>query len=96
MRRQLSMLIAAVATAVIVAFVLPLALLVRTLAEDRAMSAATQEAHSVAVVAAVEPNADQLRSVIALVNQRSSRRTTVFFPDGRSEGSPRRRCRPGS
>ena len=88
MRRQLSLLVAAVAAAVVVAFVLPLALLVRTLAEDRAMSAATQEAHSVAVVAAVEPNADQLRPVIALVNQRSTRRTTVFFPDGRTEGTP--------
>ncbi|MDX6257346.1 MAG: hypothetical protein QOJ11_3680 [Frankiales bacterium] len=88
MRRQLSTLVAAVAAAVVIAFVLPLALLVRTLAQDRAMSAATQEAHSVAVVAAVEHTPDKLRPVIALVNQRSPRRTTVFFPDGHAEGAP--------
>jgi signal transduction histidine kinase len=88
MRRQLSTLVAAVAAAVVIAFVLPLALLVRTLAEDRAMSAATQEAHSVAVIAAVEHSAQALRPVIALVNQRSTRRTTVFFADGSTEGSP--------
>ncbi|MDX6202736.1 MAG: hypothetical protein QOJ83_2236 [Frankiales bacterium] len=88
MRRQLSTLVAAVAAAVVIAFVLPLALLVRTLAQDRAMSAATQEAHSVAVVAAVEHTPERLRPVIALVNQRSERRTTVFFPDGSTEGAP--------
>jgi signal transduction histidine kinase len=88
MRRQLSTLVAAVAAAVVIAFVLPLALLVQTLAEDRAMSAATQEAHGVAVIAAVEHSPTALRPVIALVNQRSTRRTTVFFADGSIEGAP--------
>ena len=88
MRRQLTLLVAMVAAAVVVAFVLPLALLVRTLATDRAMSAATQEANGVAVVAAVEGSAETLRPVVSLVNQRSERRTTVFLPDGMVVGAP--------
>ena len=52
MRRRISLLVAATTSAVVVAFVIPLCLLVRTAAEDRAMAAADQEARTVAMVVA--------------------------------------------
>ena len=50
MRRQIGLLIAATTSAVVLAFVIPLCLLVRTLAEDRALANADQEARNVAIL----------------------------------------------
>ena len=52
MRRRISWLVVATTSAVVVSFVIPLCLLVRTLAEDRAMAAADQEARNVAILVA--------------------------------------------
>ncbi|HET8959071.1 HAMP domain-containing sensor histidine kinase [Nocardioides sp.] len=50
MRRHISWLVLAATTTVVVSFVIPLCLLVQTLAEDRAMAAADQEARNVAIL----------------------------------------------
>ena len=88
MRRQLVLVVAATVSLVLVAFLLPLGLLLRTLAADRATSAGVEEAQSLAVVAASLPDFGSLESVVGLINQRSERRTTVFLPDGRAVGAP--------
>ncbi|MCW2500920.1 MAG: two-component sensor histidine kinase, partial [Frankiales bacterium] len=85
MRRQLVWLSAATTSLVVVAFLLPLAYLVRTLAEDRAVSSALQEAQSLAVLTAVSPQAD-LDSAVGLLDQRSPRRLTILLPGGRAVG----------
>ena len=46
MRRRISLLVAATTSAVILAFLIPLGMLVRTLAEDRAIAGASQEAQA--------------------------------------------------
>jgi signal transduction histidine kinase len=86
-RRQLVWLSAATTSLVVVAFLLPLAYLVRTLAEDRAVASALQEAQSLAVLLAVSPQAD-LQSAVTLLDQRSPRRLTVLLPGGRAVGDP--------
>lgn len=88
MRRQLVLVVAATVSLVLVAFLLPMGLLLRTLAADRATSAGVEEAQSLAVVAASLPDFGSLESVVGLINQRSERRTTVFLPDGRAVGAP--------
>ena len=56
MRRRISWLVVVTTSTVVVSFVIPLCLLVRTLAEDRAMAAADQEARSVAILVAGAPD----------------------------------------
>ena len=56
MRRRISWLVVATTSTVVVSFVIPLCLLVRTLAEDRAMAAADQEARNVAILVAGLPD----------------------------------------
>ena len=82
MRRQISLLVAATTSAVILAFLIPLGLLVRTLAEDRAIAAAAQEAQQVATLVAGVTDAGQLADLVGLVDQRSPRATSVLLPDG--------------
>ena len=50
MRRQVSLLMAVISTAIVASFVIPLMLLVRTLAEDRGMAVASEQANTVAVL----------------------------------------------
>ncbi|MDQ1711213.1 MAG: hypothetical protein QOE45_663 [Frankiaceae bacterium] len=88
MRRQLRLLVAATTSLVLLAFLVPLALLLRTLAEDRAVAQAFQDAQNVAVVVAVTPDVRQVASVVDLVDQRSERSITVFLPDGHVVGAP--------
>ena len=69
MRRQISWLVIATTSAVVASFVIPLCLLVRTLAEDRASAAADQDARDAAILVAQLPDdprlsrADSLRAV---------------------------------
>jgi signal transduction histidine kinase len=86
-RRQLALLVAATTTLVLIAFLIPLALLVRTLAEDRAVAAAVQEAQALAVVAAVVTDPAQLEPLVQLADQRSERAVSVVLPGGRVLGS---------
>jgi signal transduction histidine kinase len=82
MRRQISLLVAATTSAVILAFLIPLGMLVRTLAEDRAIAGASQEAQGVATLVAGVSDESQLTDLVDLVDQRSSRATSVLLPDG--------------
>ena len=88
MRRQISWLVVATTSTVVVSFVIPLCLLVRTLAEDRGMAAADQEARNVAILVAGLPNDDpQLASLVADLDRRGAPTTTVLTADGRVLGS---------
>lgn len=90
MRRRLALLVAATTSLVLVAFLVPLAVLVRTVAADRAVTAATSQAQSlVAVVGAGDRAA--VRAAVEQVNAGGAHPVTVFFPDGTQVGAPERR-----
>lgn len=82
MRRRISLLVAATTSAVILAFLIPLGLLVRTLSEDRAVAGASQEAQGVATIVAGVSDVGQLTDLVGLIDQRSGRATSVLLPDG--------------
>ena len=87
MRRQLAILVASTTSVVVIAFLVPLALLVSELASDRAVSAATQDAQNLALLVGVVGRGERLEQVVAATNTGSSRSTTVFLPDGRTIGA---------
>jgi signal transduction histidine kinase len=82
MRRTLTVLVAACSSAAVLALVIPLALLVGRLAQDRAVAAATQQAQSVALLIATGTPVDRLADVVALGDQRTGFRTSVVPPTG--------------
>jgi signal transduction histidine kinase len=86
MRRNLTLLVAASTSAVVLALVIPLALLVGRLAEDRAVAAATQQAQSAALLVATATPAAQLASLLTLSDQRTGLRTSVVPPQGSGVG----------
>lgn len=89
MRTQLRQLVAAITSLVLAAFVVPLGLLLRWQAEDRAMVAASLQAQSVsALVATAEPAA--LRVALDQINSRQAQNITVFLPNGTAIGDPGR------
>jgi hypothetical protein len=68
--------------------VIPLCLLVRTLAEDRAVANADQEARNVAILVFGLPNARNLDELVTAVDQRSdAAQTTVVTAEGRILGT---------
>jgi signal transduction histidine kinase len=87
MRRRISLLVAATTSAVILAFLIPTGLLVRTLAEDRAVAGASQEAQEVATLLAGVSDVGQLTDLVGLVDERSPRATSVLLPDGKLIGT---------
>jgi len=88
MRRKISLLVAATTSAVIIAFLIPLAMLVRTLAEDRAYAGARQEAAGVAILVAGVQDEAQLKALVEDWNQTSTRATSVLMPDNVLIGVP--------
>ncbi|SNT61320.1 Signal transduction histidine kinase [Asanoa hainanensis] len=80
MRRRLTLLVAATTSLILIAFLVPLALLLRGVAEDRATGRATADLQGIVPVvgtadrAAIELTVDQLTA--------SGRPVTVFLPDG--------------
>jgi signal transduction histidine kinase len=84
MRQRISWLVVATTSAVVVAFVVPLCLLVRTLAEDRAVAEADREARSVAVLLTSLPS-DRLGD--ALATDPDAPATQVLTADGRTLGA---------
>jgi signal transduction histidine kinase len=72
---------------VLVAFLVPLALLVRSAAADRALTAAIVEAQSLAPVVVTTDEADLPRLVDAQ-NAGADHALTVFLPDGKVIGAP--------
>ncbi len=88
MRRLLVLYGLAMTSVVVVAFLVPLGLLARSLAEERALSAGRQDAQSVAVFAGgATQDAARLQAAVLAVNG-AQRRTTVFLPDGTTVGAP--------
>ncbi|MDP9845719.1 sensor histidine kinase [Streptosporangium lutulentum] len=83
MRRWLALLVAATTSLVLVALLVPLALLVRTVAESGVVSEAGAEADSVAVAVGTV-DADTLR----LTAERAAHPVTIFLPDGQVIGVP--------
>jgi len=82
------LLVVATSSAIVLAFVVPLALLLRNVAEDRAITAATQEAQGLSVLASAVSDPLEVERLVALVDERSPRLTTVLLPDGTTIGEP--------
>lgn len=89
MRRLLVVYGATLTAAVLLALLVPLGLLARTLAHDRALTAARQEAQGLTVIAAASARRQLAEAVQAL--NHGVRRTTVFLPDGSTVGAAARR-----
>jgi len=86
MRRRISWLVAATTSAIVLSFIIPLGLLVRTLADDRAIASASQEATTVAVFVAGVPDLSQLTDVVRAVAARSRGNVSVLLPGGQLVG----------
>ncbi|MGH3389203.1 MAG: ATP-binding protein [Actinomadura sp.] len=87
MRRRLTLLVAATTSLLLIAFLVPLALLVNTVAADRAISGATQEAESLASLV-TSLDRQSLARTLEQASAASGRPVTVFLADGGVIGSP--------
>lgn len=87
MRRRLAVLVVATTSLVLVAFLVPLGYLVRQVAADRAVSAATHEAEQVAQVVARADRGSLRRVVDGVVQDGAEYPLTVFLPDGEQVGA---------
>ncbi|MGH9177803.1 MAG: HAMP domain-containing protein, partial [Acidimicrobiales bacterium] len=87
MRRRLAGLVAAVSAMVALAFLVPLALLVRDLARDRALTAAELEAQSLAPVLALTTDPGAVRPAVQATEAGEEGRLTVFLADGGTVGA---------
>ncbi|WP_214109912.1 sensor histidine kinase [Acrocarpospora catenulata] len=87
MRRRLALLVTATTSLVLIAMLVPMALLVRAAAENGAVAQATTEGQSVAAaVGTVSPEALTLTAERASAG--SGHQITVFLPDGTALGAP--------
>ena len=82
MRSRIAWLVVATTTAVVISFVVPLCLLVRTLAHDRAMAGADQEARNVAILASNFEDAEQLRGLVEAADRRGTARVSLVLDEG--------------
>jgi signal transduction histidine kinase len=88
MRLRIIALVVAISSLVLISFLVPLALVLRTLAADRAVSAATVRAQGLSPLVATL-SGDSLRIAVAQVNaQDHSNPIAVFLPGGRVLGQP--------
>ena len=88
MRRYLALTAAATTSMVVLAFVAPLAVLIRDKATQQAVARASLEAQSlVAVLAAVHDPSSMAQAVDGL-RQRTSDQITLYLPDGTAVGTP--------
>jgi signal transduction histidine kinase len=92
MRYRLVLVVTATASLVLVAFLVPLALLVRSAAADRAVNAAVTQTQAVAP-AIVAADWASLPDVVDQANADGGYQLTVFLPDGVSLGAPAARSR---
>jgi signal transduction histidine kinase len=92
MRRRLTLTVLAVTAMVTIAFLVPLAAVVRVVASDRALSVGEQEARSLSGVLAslaVNPGNPALPTVVRQFNDdQSGRSVTVFLANGQRIGAP--------
>ncbi|HEU5035528.1 MAG TPA: HAMP domain-containing sensor histidine kinase [Nocardioides sp.] len=87
MRRRISWLVVATTSTVVVSFVIPLCLLVRAMAEDRAMAATDQEARNVAILVSTLGDDPQLAGLVEDLDQRGAPSTSVLTADRRVIGA---------
>ena len=87
MRSRISWLVLATTSAIVMAFVIPLCLLVRTLAADRAMSAADQAARNVALVVTSVASTAELNGYLTDLNRSIVPQVSVLTPGSRSLGT---------
>jgi signal transduction histidine kinase len=80
MRRQLVLMTLAVTSIVVIAFVLPLAFLVRTIVADRAVSQANSDAQYVARI--IAGNRAAAPALVTQADDASSGRISVYYADG--------------
>jgi signal transduction histidine kinase len=85
-RRSLRLLVAATTSAVALSLLIPLALLVRVLAEDRAVQAANEEARTLATVVTQLPEDASAAAVVESLDQATPLRLSVQLPDGTRVG----------
>lgn len=90
MRRRVLLLVAAATTLVLLAFLVPLAVLVKNVAADRAVQGATVEAQSLTSLVATT-DTDSLRRTVDQVDAASGNEVTVFLADGTVLGAPAER-----
>jgi len=86
MRLRVILLVVATSSLVLVSFLIPLALVLRTLAADRAVSTATAQAQTMALLVTLPT--DSLRLTIDQINAESGTAVTVFLPSGLELGQP--------
>lgn len=86
MRRRLTVLVAATMSLVLVAFLVPLALLVRTVAIDRAVQATTTRAQSISTLVATADR-ESVRLAVALANGDGQAVTVFYLGDGTTVGA---------
>jgi signal transduction histidine kinase len=90
MRRRLTLLVAATTSVVLLAFLIPLGLLVRTVAADRAVTGASEQAQAlITVVSTGTPQT--VRLAVEQATNGTDRPLTVFLPGGQSVGDPAER-----
>lgn len=82
MRRQLALMATATTSMVVLAFLIPLAILVQTIVRDRALNSAEVEARSLAPVLATERDPASLAAAVRSVSATGSNHLTVFLADG--------------
>jgi signal transduction histidine kinase len=90
MRRRVLVLVAATTSLVLIAFLVPLALLLRTVAADRAVQGATVEAQSLSSLVATADR-PTLALTVQQVDATASADITVFLADGTRLGAPAER-----
>jgi signal transduction histidine kinase len=88
MRRHIGWLVGATTSAAILALVIPLCLLVRTIAEDRALASGNQEARNVAILVSSLHGDPELAELVAAVDERGPALTSVLAPGGTVLGTP--------
>ena len=81
MRRRLALLVAATTSLTLIAFLVPLALLVRGVAEDRATARATADLQGIVPVVGTA-DVDGIRLTVEQLVATSGRPVSVFLPDG--------------
>ena len=81
MRRRLTLLVAAAMSLVLIAFLVPLALLLREVAADRATTAATSRVQSLTSLVATS-DSRTLRPAVDQLNTADGPPVTVYLPDG--------------
>ncbi len=87
MRTRVLVLVAATTSLVLVAFLVPLALLLRTVATDRAVQGATVQAQALSSLVATADR-PTLALTVQQVDATSTAEITVFLPDGTRLGAP--------